>query len=232
MNLFDRILSFIFPIRCPFCGKPLPQGIGFCEACNSKLSHITGEFCPKCGRKYTYCNCSDKIYAFERCVEPFYYEGLVKKALLKFKFYGHQGGAKVFASYAAESVRRAYKNIKFDFVTSVPLSKAEIKKRGFNQSELLGRALAKELKLPYRETLLKPRDLPPQHSLSAQQRWINIDGAFTSHQKLNGKLILLVDDIITTGATLNECSKVLRSAGTKYVFCATIASTKHEFNSF
>lgn len=229
MKLFDTILSFLFPICCPFCGKPLPQGNSFCEVCDSKLSRVTGEICSKCGRKYTYCNCRDEIYNFEHCVEPFYYEGIVRKALLNFKFYGHQGGALVFSYYAAETVRKAYKDTAFDFVTSVPLSKAEIKKRGFNQSELFGRALAKELNLPFCESLLKPRDLPPQHSLSEKERWNNIDGAFTSRQKLDGKRILLADDIITTGATLTECSKVLKSAGAEYIFCAAIASTKHEF---
>lgn len=229
MNLFDKIFSFIFPIRCPFCGKPLPQGSLFCKNCEPELSRITGKICPKCGRNYTYCNCSNRIYAFERCVQPFYYEGTVKKALLNFKFYGHEGGARIFASYAAETVKKAYKGISFDFVTSVPLSKAEIKKRGFNQSELFGRALAKELGLPYRETLLKPNNLPPQHSLSSPARWKNISGAFVPIKTLDGARILSADDIITTGATLNECSKVLTGAGAKYVFCSAIASTKHEF---
>lgn len=231
MNFFDAIVSSIFPVRCPFCGKPLPQGGDFCKDCESALSRISDPVCPKCGRNYTYCKCGGKIYAFERCVQPFYYEGAVKKALLNFKFFGHEGGARVFASYAAETVKNAYSGISFDFVTSVPLSKAEIKKRGFNQSELFGHALAKKLRLPYRETLLKPLNLPPQHTLSSPARWKNIDGAFSPVKKICGARILLADDIITTGATLNECSKVLKNAGAEYVFCAAIASTKHDFRS-
>lgn len=225
-DFIEKILSFVFPHRCPFCGAPLPQGERICAACKEKLPAVTGETCPRCGREIEYCSCGGLHFAFERCVAPFYYEDIVRKGIVNFKFYARQTSAAAYAFFAAKTVRQAYAGERFDFVTCVPLTHKEYRKRGFNQSEIFARALARELSLPYRDSLLKPRDVRPQRKLSAKERWKNISGAFCAAKPLHGESVLLVDDIMTTGATLDACAGTLKAAGAQKIDCAVIACVR------
>ena len=162
---------------------------------------------------------------FDRCVSPFYYEGVAKRGVLRMKYGKHPAAAEGFAEYAEQAVRTAY-GPSFDFVTAVPFTPAELRSRGFNQSAELGRALARRLGLPYREVLGKPGTIRPQHECRAGERWGNVLGAFRVTADVAGRSVLLADDIVTTGATLSECSKVLRLAGAKRVDCVAIACVK------
>lgn len=223
LRFADILISLVYPRRCPFCGAALSHNKHTCESCENSLPHVTGETCLKCARGSEFCRCKERQFAFKSCIAPFYYDGVVKQAVKRFKFKGQQGAATVFAAYTAETLNRVYAGKSFDFVTSVPLTFSEFKSRGYNQSALFGRALAKELSLPYRETLKKPHDIKPQRTCSASQRWDNVSGAFSSKCDLSGKVVLLADDIITTGATLNECAKMLLAVGAHEVCCAVFA---------
>ena len=121
-------------------------------------------------------------------------------------------------------VRREYGGISFDFVTAVPLHKREFLNRGFNQSERLGQALAKWLDVPYETVLTKITTTAPQKELKAVERSGNLLGVFDVCGDVAGKTILLVDDVITTGTTLDECAKMLKIFGAEEVYAVTAAA--------
>ena len=124
-----------------------------------------------------------------------------------------------------EVVRREYGGIPFDVVTAVPLHQQEHRERGFNQAEKLGQAVAKRLHLPYGVTLRKITVTAPQKELKAVQRTGNLLGVFDVCADISDKTVLLVDDVITTGATLDECAKMLKIFGAKEVYAVTAAAT-------
>ena len=129
----------------------------------------------------------------------------------------------------AKTVKEQYGEKKFDIITFVPFSKAEKHDRDFNQSELLAKRLGEELCLPCREMLVKLYDVPRQHTLPGTKRRGNVFGIFATAEEfsyLDGKTILLADDIKTTGSTLSECAKMLKIAGAKEVCAVTAAIAK------
>ena len=225
-NIFSRAIKVLYPDRCAFCGAVIRPYGKVCAQCMENLPQIEKKICRNCGREKEYCNCRGKHFEFSGCVAPFYYEGLAKKGILRIKFLKKPSGAKMLAEYAARTVRREYADIPFDLVTSVPLSRRELQRRGFNQSAVFAKALAAMLAIPYKETLEKPLDTRPQRSCTARERWGNVFGEFRVRETVAGETILLADDIITTGATLNECAKMLRIAGAREVWCVTEACVK------
>ena len=126
-----------------------------------------------------------------------------------------------FAAEMAEVVRREYGGLPFDCVTAVPLHKRELLDRGFNQAEKLGQALARRMGIPYATVLTKITATAPQKELSAVERSGNLLGVFDVCGDVAGKTILLVDDVITTGATLDECAKMLKIFGAEEVYAVT-----------
>ena len=225
-KLLVNLTALFFPERCAFCGKVTSAGEHTCAQCKSDLPLVSGIICKTCGCEKAFCSCKKKHFEFKRCIAPFYYEGIAKRGVLRYKFGNKQSAVRVFAIYATEIISREYSTEHFDFVTAVPMSKAEFSNRGFNQSEAFGIALAKELALEFKKVLSKPFDTRPQRSCSATNRWGNVFGAFSVTSSLEGKRVLLVDDIMTTGATLNECAKMLKLSGAAVVFCTVIASVK------
>lgn len=224
-KLISRAVSLIFPRRCAICGR-VTGSAAVCPTCETALPVVKPPVCRVCGREKKYCVCGNRRFAFDRCVTPFYYEDGAKKGVLRLKFGGKTDAASVFAAYAADIVQKEYAGIPFDFITAVPLARREAKKRGFNQSEELARALSKKLGIKYCNALRKPMDIKPQRRCSASERWENVAGAFEAEGQAAGKTVLLVDDIITTGATLHECAKALKQAGAAGVYCAAIACVK------
>lgn len=211
MPVWDAVLALLYPPRCPFCGRPLP--------CRRGLPEI----CPSCrGLPFAVPGAAALRFLGPPPAAPFFYEGPVRRALERFKF-GGRAYALPFAAYAAPAVERAFPGAAADFVCAVPLTRRERRRRGYNQSALFGRALAKFLGLPYREALIKPRDIPPQRTLRAVQRRENVRGAFRARRPLHGETVLLADDIATTGATLSACAEALRTAGAGRVLCAAVA---------
>lgn len=219
INLKNALLSLFFPRRCPFCGKIIHHDGFVCNDCllllplADKAIHIPHAFGGAPG--------------FLHCAAPFYYEGIVRKGIINFKFFAKTNLTAVFSGFAADTVKSQYAGIKFDFVTCVPLTFSERKKRGFNQSEIFGKALAARLSLPFKNVLSKPSEIKPQRTLSYYERWKNVSGAFKSRKIPDGAAILLVDDVVTTGATLSECAAALKSSGAGKVYCAAIAHTKY-----
>lgn len=218
-----EILAAVFPRRCPFCGRIVPAGQIVCGTCAAALPWAADAARPSCGD-------SRNRRAYERCIAPFYYEGPARDGILRMKYANHPAAAGSFAALARPVVEREYAGIGFDCVTAVPMTAAEQRTRGFNQAALFGRGLARELSLPYREMLRKPRPVRPQHLCSAKERQQNVRGAYTALRSRKAAAVLLVDDVVTTGATLGECAEVLRRHGAERVFCVTVACVRRREN--
>ena len=125
----------------------------------------------------------------------------------------------------AAAVRVDFADVAFDYVAAVPLGRRRRRKRGYNQAELLARRVAGELHIPYADLLEKVRNNPAQRKQNARSRRVNVYGAYAviDDSALWDKTVLLIDDVKTTGATLNECAKMLRMHGAKAVYAATVA---------
>jgi competence protein ComFC len=228
IKIYEYLISLIFPKRCGICGTTIATNLQMCEECCCNLPIIKGDICKNCGREIKVCCCKNKKYEFERCVAPFYYEGIIKKGIWRYKYRGKLYAAETFAHYILETICLEYESINFDVVTAVPMSKKELAKRGYNQSVLLAKLLARGLNIKYCEALTKISDTKPQQSCNALQRQSNVFGVFKAIniKNIKDKTILFVDDISTTGTTLNECSKMLKLAGAKQIYCVVIAAVK------
>ena len=216
LNKVQRdILDFFFPRRCPFCGAVAGKEL-LCKKCRQSLP-FTGEHAVREG-------------TFGRCAAPLYYEDSVREAILQFKFKGRLGGMSCFGMLMAECAAEHYSGA-FDAITWVPVSKKRLKKRGFDQTRYLTGSMCVDWHVAPIETLRKVTDNPPQSTLETEeQRRANVLGVYeaVNAEQFRGKRLLLVDDILTTGATLSECVRVLKEAGAGEVMCLTLAMSREK----
>lgn len=220
----DAVKRIFFPHHCFLCNEVLYPHQRLCANCLQKAPYILPPVCERCGRSKDDCRCGKHRRHFERCVSPFYHKGVAQTGIYTLKDVGYRVTAEGFVAEMAEAVRREYGGIPFDLVTAVPLHKREQRERGFNQAEKLGQALARRLGLPYETMLRKITATAPQKELKAVERSGNLLGVFDVCGDVAGKTILLVDDVITTGATLDECAKMLKIFGAEEVYAATAAA--------
>lgn len=213
MGFFSAFLDILFPPKCVFCRKVLKNNREtVCPDCLAQLPH-TGN------------NAAQNGDFFSVCVSPLYYEDDVRQSLLRYKFKECTGYAGTYAKILADCVKAEIGG-RYDLITWVPLSKGRFKERGYDQAMLLALATALELDDVALSTLVKIRETKKQSSLgSAEKRRANISGAYIVQDKeiVQGKRILLIDDIVTTGSSLSECARMLRLAGAAEVLCATVA---------
>ena len=211
-----NILELLFPRRCPFCRKLLKDSEEhLCEECRKAL--------PWAGRG---CRSHGSFYSV--CVSPLRYEGKAREALLRFKFSGKRSYARCFGHLMADCLR-THPAGQADVITYVPLHFLRLRKRGYCQTKLLAEELSRELQIPSFRLLRKKRYTGVQSHLRGEAaRKANVSGAFSvkRHAELEGKTVLLVDDVVTTGATLAECSRVLLMAGAERVVCATLCQAQ------
>ena len=212
MGFFTSFLDLLFPPKCVFCLKLLRGADYWCHKCEHELLLTVDG-----GRQ------EGEFYDF--CVSPLYYSGDVRKSIHRFKFRGSVAYAEAYAKILASCIKD-HVDVKYDIISWVPLSGKRKRLRGYDQAMLLALATALELDDVAAETLVKPRDVQAQSELRGkEERSANIEGAYevTDRELVEGKCLLLVDDIITTGSTLDECAKVLLSAGASKVICAALA---------
>lgn len=160
-----------------------------------------------------------------------YYSGAAKRSVHALKFDGCVQNAVGLARFMSDSVKKNFAGVKFDFVCCVPLSESSLKRRGYNQSALLAKKIAKELGVPFEEKLLsRPFQGKEQKTLGGIERFGGVIGAFdcAENKITENAAVLLCDDISTTGATLNECAKLLLLRGADKVYCVSAAITKKE----
>ncbi|HOJ10370.1 MAG TPA: ComF family protein [Clostridiales bacterium] len=163
---------------------------------------------------------------FDRVFCVFEYSGYVREAIVRYKYFGKSHYYKTFAALLADKLKRITCSGDFNVILSVPLHKHKERKRGYNQSRLISKELSRIMQVPERSELLERiKNTPAQSLLHKNERYLNIKNAFkvTDVLEVKGKSILLIDDVLTTGNTLNECSRVLKEAGAKKVDIAVIA---------
>jgi len=221
---WERLLQILFPTRCVSCGR---GGALLCEECRGGMPPLAKHLCVVCGKPalggFTHPLCRTR-FAPERALAGFAYRGPVKRLVKSLKYRGITGVAKILAELMAEDLEE--REISFGrkaLVVPVPLSFWRRSSRGFNQAALLGEALAERLGLEFREDLLKRvKDTPSQVSLGRRERARNVKGAFSA-DRLGGEDIVLVDDVLTTGATAREAARALKKAGAGQVWVLTFS---------
>jgi len=235
----DALVSVFFPGGCRICDKLLATAsrVPICGECLASFARVPSVACVICGRPLAadgsmqgqplLCEaCHDKTYTFERARSFAMYEGALVKAILLLKFEQIEPLGGWFAERLAELVRSAGQLLAADVVVPVPLHRQREKERGYNQAALISQPLAKRLKLPHRAVLLvRTRPRPDKTILSLEERWESVRGAFATRpgSQVDNQRVLLVDDVLTTGATLDACSRALREAGAKSVVGLTVA---------
>lgn len=219
----------LFPRRCEICGEVVEFDKNRCENCES-LDMITGDICEYCGHKKEDCSCKKHKMEYKSIVAPYYYNNKLFVALHRFKFNNFYELSKGMGKEIARCVIDRYSDVNFDCVTYIPLSKKRQRKRGYNQAELLARVVSKNIGVPVENLLYKVFDNKAQRTQSAKQRKVNVYGAFDLFDNVDvtDKTILLIDDVKTTGSTLNECAKMLKIYGCKEVYAASFAITMNE----
>ncbi len=222
------LLKSLFPQRCAYCGKVISADSLACDSCKVILPRIKGDVCCSCGRESRFCTCKGEKY-FVSLTAPFYYEGVVRNGLHRFKFRKCRQNAEAFCYEMAETVGKRYGGINFDCIVAVPMTKKSVRQRGYNQIDILCRALEERLGVTYENgVLIKLYETRKQHGISRILRKGNLTGVFDVPEsyRIAGKTVLLCDDVSTSGETLNECAKMLWLNGAKEVYCLSIALTK------
>ena len=215
--IFRYLLDLLFPPKCILCGELLEkQEMDLCRACREES--------PECLGKH-------KNFSFlDSWAAIWYYEKNIRQSILRFKFRRARHYADVYGRLLAMRLLQLYPE-GFDVLTWVPISRARRFTRGYDQVELLARAVGRELGMKPIKALKKMRNNRPQSGISGQaQRRANVLGVYRviSPAQVQGKRILLLDDIITTGATAGECARVLLTAGAKEVHCGVVAAVRHQ----
>ncbi len=219
-NLFQRL---IFSNRCRLCAKVIPINEMLCDTCDPEKHRILQE------------ELSRRIMikrSFDNHTCPFYYEDCIRTGIHRFKYDGHKRCAEYFAQEMINVIERDFGNEKPDFITCVPMTRKKKREQQYNQCDYLIKHISKAFGYKFTpDVLIKTKDTPSQVTLSGKERLNNLKGAFNTNKKYNikGCTILLCDDVMTTGSTLEECSKALKKSGAERVICATIA-TKNENN--
>ena len=230
MGLLKEIISVFYPKMCVGCGRIIDDGEDFCDYChNELLRNDSSKFCTKCGNKKENCECRKRVFHFECLTAPFETDGIAKNVMYAFKFHKKEHLAEVFAKSMALAVKQSFFDTCFDCIVCVPMYRREKMKRGYNQSELLGIKLAQILNLPfYYEALGCNKKKKPQHKTLYNERRENVKGIYFLKKPIKNKTVLLVDDIKSSGATLEECTLQLLEGGAKKVYCAVGCVTERK----
>ena len=215
--------------RCNVCGKEIFDGGHFCEDCKNILPYLKGNVCNHCGRALInaqeYCTtCRENMLDVDKARSVFEYKDDVILLIHKLKF----GNGGYLARVFAEEMYLLYLKNRFDadLITFVPMTDKAIKKRGYNQSLLLAENLGKLLDIPVEVLALKKEETQKQEGLSRKERLVNLEKAFrvTKKKLIKDKKIMIIDDVSTTGATVQALAKRFKKAGATAVYVITIAS--------
>lgn len=212
--MVSALLDLLFPPKCPFCGRMLEKGqVLLCPDCQRDLPWTRGV------------QGEQKLEFIKLCVAPLWYRDKVRNSHHRYKFSGVRAYTESYAALMAQCVEDHLAG-RVDVVTWVPLSRRRLWRRGYDQSRLLAERLAPKLGVPCEHLLKKIRHTKAQSGITGEsERRANVLGAYelVSGAEADGRRILLVDDVVTTGATASECARILRTAGAAEVVCVTLA---------
>lgn len=218
------MIDWLYPVRCPGCFLPvLPKGALVHSDCERKFHRLSGALCMKCGcplesEEQEYCpECEGKDRVWDLGRSVFSYQGSAGKVLRCIKREGTEEFVQYFAIQMKKSQEAFIRRVAPDCIVPVPLHPSRQRSRGFNQAELLAKALGEQLELPVRLLLKKTKRTMDQKSLGRLERKKNVQDVFSVDAEALGEdipgVVLLVDDVVTTGSTLSACAAVLKAQG-------------------
>ncbi len=234
-----NILELVFPRKttCNFCRREVFGNTALCEDCKNSLPYNDGFFCFRCGRKTPNpteaCeSCSGKEWFVEKARSAFCYDAPISYAIQKFKYENGRYFGEFFAQYLFPLYLKSFPAC--DCIIPVPVSEERMKERGFNQSLILAEYLSEKTGVPiYDDVVYKKRETEHQVGLSAKERLNNLSGSFAvKHGKeIEGKICLIVDDVLTTGSTANVIAKQLKKHGATDIYLITVASVGRKYTA-
>jgi competence protein ComFC len=225
-NTFWKIIDWFYPPVCCTCGE---IGKLICDECFLQIERIHGAGCNLCGepiRSGSICaRCEQQKPHFSKLRSFGYYSGPLRDAIVSLKYQRNIGLGEFFAPLLIEIIIQEKWTL--DGITAIPLSTIRKKERGYNQAELLARPIARALKLPYENKIIsRKKHTASQVGLSVKERQLNMQDAFEGNPRfVKGKSFLLIDDVATTGATMDACAKALLDAGSRRIYGLTLAKT-------
>lgn len=229
MKVLKDILDLIYPRHCPVCHRiAVPKGQKICLSCKEKLMPITGPRCFRCSKpleywEQEYCKDCRTLHHFDQGIGVFTYGSLLRESLYKLKYGNRQEYGMFYGQFAARYAKRQLEDWNIEIVIPIPLHRKKLARRGYNQAELIASALCKELGLEMdTKTLVRKVHTKPQKDLDHKERKKNMEHAFAVKRRIPWRSILLVDDIYTTGATMDAAAKVLKNAGAEKVYFLTV----------
>ncbi len=237
MRFFRHILDFFLPTSCAYCNGPVgSSGIPyFCASCWADFTAMTGPVCPSCGKPFDSpealshsldqrcLSCRQTPPIFDQALSIGYFEGPLREAIHQYKYRPCRALGRPLGSWMAKNIRPVSD---IDSIIPVPLHVTRLRHRGFNQALILAHELSNVFSLPLSfDNLKRVRPTRPQVELSGPERIKNVAGAFALRRpdEIRDSDVLLIDDVYTTGATMNECARVLKNAGASRVTALTIA---------
>ena len=226
------LTDLFFPPRCVVCDRPLTyRESGVCINCENSLHIIRDPRCMKCGKEVSeerdvFCkDCIDHAHRFESCRSLFLYDDAMKKSIYRFKYDGRKEYAAYYAKVIAKELGEWILSVKPDAFIPIPLHPNRLKKRGYNQAELIAAKLSALINIPVKtDVLIRQTDTIRQKELSLSARENNLKKAFkTNENDVKLDTALLIDDIYTTGATMDAAAACLKDAGVSRVYALSLS---------
>lgn len=231
MHFMKELLNYFYPPRCPICDDIMEPGIDVCEACRGQVEIASEPVCKRCGKPLRdetreYCaDCVKHIHIYRQGKAVFVYKAGIKKSMYRFKYSNRREYAQFYAKTAADMYGEWILRQGIEVIVPIPMYRPKQRKRGYNQAEVFARALAKQLDMPIKTGIVtRVRDTIPQKELNDRQRKQNLKNAFQLGPNIvEYSKILLVDDIYTTGSTIDAVAEMLLSGGASEVFYICIS---------
>ncbi|MCI8455118.1 MAG: ComF family protein [Lachnospiraceae bacterium] len=230
----ETILNLLFPRRCPVCGEIVqPAGRRICPSCLKRLSFVKAPVCKKCGKEISddaaeYCeDCLSGRRTFEYGAALLNYDETARRSMAQIKYKNKREYLDFYGLALAARYEKTIRRMGIDVIVPVPVHASRRRARGFNQAELLADILGRQLRLPVRpELLVRKKRTLPQKELTASERFKNLSGAFQAQRPFPKlRAVLLVDDIYTTGSTIEACTRALKEAGVPRVYFVVLCMT-------
>lgn len=219
------ILDLFFPNRCPICDDYIAYDSFVCDKCDEKLLQYAsqeGSVCRVCGKNI--CEGHEGLF-YSRVVSCYYYNDIVKNGIYSLKDssknFGYYIGKLLAEKIISDSVMS-----KADFIIPIPMSRKSLKKRGYNQAYVIAKEISERTGIKILNNVLFKNESEVQHNLTAEQRKKNVDAFYSSDTDLKGKKIILCDDVLTTGSTMNKCAQLLIEMNASEVYGAVGAVTQ------
>jgi competence protein ComFC len=233
-ELFQATVSLLYPATCTICRNHVRSGEYLCDGCEAKIIRVVPPFCETCSEPYegsintafSCANCAHRTIHFDTAVAAYRGRGIVRDVIHEFKYNRQIHLRHLVARWLRAALDdERLRNCQFDVIVPVPLHPARQRERGFNQAGLLAELLSAHTSIRCRPLLKRIRYTTTQTALDRSERMGNLHNAFRLRKNadVRGLRVLLIDDVLTTGSTLSECARVLKSVGAISVHAATAA---------